>query len=286
MAATARRQSDSTSWTRTVLENLPEQRRTTQPEDTRPAYPAYRDLTEDVREAAARRVLDFYLRTTHTAAGLLDPHSVALPLDPPVPGSVTHPLPDYLAALAWVDTEYPNLMAALHAAGAQARHRTVCLLDGALLGFHYLWGLRRDRLTTWRAALHAAAHLPSADTNTHWLLSVGYADLGHYEEAIQCLQQALVSAERHHNLTDQAHTRYQLAQAWGRHGEHQQALDYATRAASLYRALDRPVWQGRALAEAGWYAARLGQYDTADAHLRAALALYRRHPDPLARRPS
>jgi tetratricopeptide (TPR) repeat protein len=237
----------------------------------------------EAAEAALGRVLDFYLHTTHSAARLLDPHSVALPLDPPAPGVVSQPLPDYPAALAWVDAEYANLMAALHTASVLGRYRSVYLLAGTLLGFHYLWGRHRDRLAAWQAALDAATQLPSAatDTNIHWFLSIGYTEQGRHDEAIECLRQALASAENQQDVTDEAHTHGQLAQAWGRRGDHRQALVHAGRAAELYRGLDRPVWEARALTEAGWYAAGLGRYDIADAYCQAALARYREHPDPL-----
>jgi hypothetical protein len=52
---------------------------------------AHCDLTNNVREAALRRVLDFDTHTTHTADRLVDPHRPSIRLDRPAPGTSSHP---------------------------------------------------------------------------------------------------------------------------------------------------------------------------------------------------
>ena len=59
-------------------------------------------LTDDVREAALRRVADFHLHTAHAADRLLDPVRPLLSPEPPAPGVHPHPLPDAAAAMAAV----------------------------------------------------------------------------------------------------------------------------------------------------------------------------------------
>jgi tetratricopeptide (TPR) repeat protein len=87
-------------------------------------------------------------------------------------------------------------------------------------------------------------------------------------------------AEKHHDTVQQAHTHQVLAMAWDRHGDRRQALAHATRTCDLYRALDRPVREAETLNQIAWYAARLGEFDTARTHCQAALTLWRRHePD-------
>nr|AGS49656.1 hypothetical protein [uncultured bacterium esnapd13] len=50
----------------------------------------------------------------------------------------------------------------------------------------------------------------------------------------------------------------------GRHWVH------ARRALELYRGLDLPMWEARALNGVGWCAAQLGDYDTPREHCQAA----------------
>jgi hypothetical protein len=69
---------------------------------------AHHDLTEDARNAALRRVLDFCTHTAHTAACLLYPQRPPIRLDPPAPGVGPLPLPDVPAAMAWLGHRTPR----------------------------------------------------------------------------------------------------------------------------------------------------------------------------------
>ncbi|MFC0430878.1 BTAD domain-containing putative transcriptional regulator [Kutzneria buriramensis] len=242
---------------------------------------AHHDQPEDVREAALRRVLDFYIHTAHTADRLLDPHRPGIRLDPPAPGTHPHPLPDAPAAMAWFATEHANLLAAQETAITHAWHGAVWQLAWTLTSFHLRRGRLHDQYAVCRAAVDAAEHLcdPATRSLAHRRLGVAYAELGQHEEAVGHLHQALALAEHHPDSTEQAHTHHLLAVVWERRGDDRRALDHATRALDLFRALNNPVWEARALNGVGWFAACLGHYDTARAHCQAALALHH-HDDP------
>ncbi|GGM90344.1 hypothetical protein GCM10011609_29130 [Lentzea pudingi] len=239
---------------------------------------AHSDLSDDMRKAALERVVGFYLHTAHTADRLLAPHRPPTLLGPPAPGTHPQPLPDHPAALAWLDTHHPHLLAAQHTAAAHHRHHAVRLLDWALHTFHQ----RRDELAVWQAAADAADHLPDPATRAqaHRLLGHAHAELGRHEQALGHLHQALALAEHHHDPTQQAHTHHALSCAWEQQGDDQQALDHARQALDLFRTLDQPVREAIALNAVGWHAARLGDYDTAREHCQAALTLHRHHHDP------
>ncbi|MEV8444207.1 tetratricopeptide repeat protein, partial [Actinosynnema sp. NPDC051121] len=241
-----------------------------------------RDLPADVRDAALRRVLDCYTHTAHAAARLLNPQRRPLGLEPPEPGARTHPLPDAAAALAWLDAEHPNLLAAQQAAAAHHRHHAVWQLAWALITFQARRAHLRDRLAVWRAALDAAGHLPdpAARIRAHRFLGVANVDLGRHDEAAEHLHQALDLAERHRDATEQALTHQTLARACERRGDDRSALLHATRALGFFRQLDQPVWVASALNDVGWCAARLGEYDTARSHCQDALALQRAQDNP------
>jgi tetratricopeptide (TPR) repeat protein len=240
------------------------------------------DIAEEARTAALRRVLDFHTHTAHAANRLLDPHHAPIQLDPPALGVHVQSLPDALAALAWLDAEHPVLLAAQHTATRHTWHQTVWQLAWSLNAFHTRRGHRHDHLAVWQAALHAADHLPDPTTRIHAHRRLGYAytDLGRHEEGIGHLHHALALAEEHHDTYQQAHTHRVLALAWELHGDDRQALEHATRALDLSRALDQPAGEAEALNGVGWYAARLGEFDTARTHCQAALVLHREHHDP------
>ncbi|ONI91392.1 transcriptional regulator, SARP family protein [Saccharothrix sp. ALI-22-I] len=241
------------------------------------------DLAEEVREAALARVLDFYTHTAHAADRLLYPHRLPAQLGTPGPGTRHHPLPDVPAALAWFDTEHPNLLAAQRTAAAHAQHHAVWRVAWTLSTFHTRRGHHHDELDVWLAALNAAAHLPDPTTHTvtHRYLGGAYTNLGRHREATEHLHQALALAEHHHDVLHQGHIRFYLAWASERRGDYRQALEHARRVLDLPWTHDQPVWKADALNQVGWHAARLGEYDTARTHCQAALTVHRRHHNPI-----
>ncbi|WP_447002344.1 AfsR/SARP family transcriptional regulator [Saccharothrix isguenensis] len=240
-----------------------------------------RELREDVRDAAMRRVIDFYTHTAHTADVLLDVHRGPVGPAPPAPGVHTHPLPDAASATAWFDSERACLLAAQRAAILLHHHRAVWWLALSSETFYHRRGHRHDRLTMWRAAAHAAAHLPNpvARILAHRKLGRVCADVGLHEEATEHLLHAINHAEEHHSPYEQAHAHQTFARILGR-CHPRKALHHATRALHLFLNLDVSLCQAHAYNAVGWYTAQLGRHDTARSHFRTALALHRQHHNP------
>ncbi|TQM77994.1 DNA-binding SARP family transcriptional activator [Saccharothrix saharensis] len=242
------------------------------------------ELPEEARQAALRRVLDFYTHTAHAADRLLYPHRLPVPLGTPGPGVRPHPLPDVPAALAWFDTEHANLLAAQHTAVTAGHHDAVWRIAWTLNTFHSRRGRLRDELAGWQAALDVATHLtdPTAHIAIHRHLGLAHAEVERHAEAAEHLHQALDRAARHHDVVHQGHILFDLAWAAERRGDLREALEHSRRALDLVVAHDDdyPVWRADALNQVGWHTARLGDHDTARAHCQAALALHRRHGNP------
>ena len=226
------------------------------------------------RQAALRRVVDFYTHTACRAEHLLTPHRAPIPLDLPVPGVHPHRLADAPAALAWFDAEHAVLLAAQQAAVACGWHASVWQLACSLITFHIRRGRRHDQVAVWQAALDAAAHLPDPSTRmfAHRRLGSAVAELGRHDEGIAHLRQAVALAEEHHDLDQQAETHRILAWAWEQQGDNRQAVEHATRTLDLARALGQPVREAEALNQLGWYLAQLGEFDPARIRCLAVLA--------------
>ena len=241
---------------------------------------AHQELPESVRESALRRVVDFYLHTAQTADQCLHPHPTPIPTDPPAPGCLNHPIPDTAAALTWFDTEHSCLLGAQQTALTRDWHQVVWNLAWSVSTFHDRRGHHHDRLAVWQAAFTSAAYIPipAARIDAHRHLGYAYAEVDRHDDAVHHLNQALTLAEHRHD--HQARIHGMLAWAWGRQGEDRRALEHATHARNLYRTLDNPMSEAISLNLVGWYAAQLGEYDTAREHCQAALVLQRRHhPD-------
>jgi DNA-binding SARP family transcriptional activator/tetratricopeptide (TPR) repeat protein len=195
--------------------------------------------TQPERQAALRRLFDFYLHTVDTAARSLYPEKLRLPL----PTVATRPEPqlsfgDYAEALTWLDAERPNLVAAVQYAAEHGPRPMAWLLADALRGYFYL----RMYTVDWLAVAHAA----------------------------------LSAARTDGELKAQAAAHISLADLDWRHSLHRQATEHYVRALASCRETDWVEGQAAVLGNLGTVYWQLGRLATAAKHYREALALNRR----------
>ena len=239
---------------------------------------AEREHDSAERDAALRRVLDFYTHTAHDADLLLHPYRKPIGLEPTTSGDRSYGPTDDPQAMAWFRAEHLNLLAAQHSAAAHGRHKTVWQVAWSLVAFHCRRGDYHNSLSMWQSALDAAHHLPDpARTIAHLQVAHAHAELGHHEEALEHARQALVRADENRDFAGQARAHREFAWAWQRRGDYPRALRDASRALDLFRLAGEPIWEATLHNDVGWYAAHLGDYDTARAHCEAALEIYQRH---------
>jgi DNA-binding SARP family transcriptional activator len=165
-------------------------------------YAADRARREDStaeRKAAVRRLIDWYLSQVDAAARLLYPEILRLPAavaPAPEPQSVfgTH-----AEALAWVDTERTNLVAAMEVAAETGPHALAWRLADGLRGYFHLRMCAVDWLSGARAALAAAVRdrEPAAEAaaelslgDLHWRISRYPAAIEHYGRAAEAAGRA------------------------------------------------------------------------------------------------
>jgi tetratricopeptide (TPR) repeat protein len=246
------------------------------------AATAEREIPEEAREAALRRVLDFYLYTAHAAGRLLEPDVPLLHRDLPTTAVEVWPLSDADAAMDWLNVEHRNLMAAQHTAAILGWHHTVWALAAALSTFHLRSGDHQHELAAWRTALDAADQLgdPAVRTGVHWHLGRVYNQMRRHDEAVHHFLVALDLAEEHGNLTDQGHVHLQLSREWNGWGDSRRGLEHATQALALFRTIGPPLLEASAHIVACWCHLLLEDYDTARTHCRHALRLIENvHPE-------
>lgn len=235
------------------------------------------------REAALRRVVDFYTDTAGAGARSLAPHQPAPGTGEPVPGAVGLPLSEPAEATAWFDAEHTNLLAAQQAARDHGWDAPVCRLAWALDPYHRRGGHLEHQSAVWQLAVAAAERLPDAAmrAQAHQMLGDAYAVLGRTADALRHLDQALGLAELADDTAAQGEILHSLGGAWERHGDDRLALEHAHRALLVFRTLGDTYRQARALNGVGWLQTRLGELTEGGANCRAALALMRGHPsDP------
>lgn len=241
---------------------------------------AQQDLPEQARNAALRRLVDFYLHTSYTGHNHLNPRFERLQLDRPVPGCQPQRLPDPMVAMTWFDAEHACLLATHYLGAERGWHRQVWQLTWCLSSFHFRRGYLRDQLAVCRAGLESANRLddPTSQTLAHLHLGVAYARIGKHALALEHLQRAVSLAERAGDVTHQAAAHFSLSHAWEHGGDYRQALKHATHALRLYQTLDNhPIEVAQVLDGVGYYSARLGNYAEARSRCEDALALHRRY---------
>nr|CEL19790.1 transcriptional regulator, SARP family [Kibdelosporangium sp. MJ126-NF4]CTQ97015.1 transcriptional regulator, SARP family [Kibdelosporangium sp. MJ126-NF4] len=238
-------------------------------------------LPEDVRLAALRRLVDFYLHTAYSAERLLEPHRDPIPLGPPVDGCQPQPLDEEDAALAWLDIEYPNLLAAQRLAVQQGWHAHIWQLAWTMDTFHLRRGHRPHHLTAWRAGVAAAEASgdPHATVLAYRCVGRVSGRAGLHGEAMTYLRKGLAVAEQIGDIPAQAHIHTTISWSWDQEGDLVQALAHATHALPLFRRSGDSVKEAWALNGVGWLHGRLGHHDQARVSCQAALELYRRHGD-------
>lgn len=241
-------------------------------------------LSRPDRDAALRRLTDFYLHTGYAADRQLEPTRSPAALAGPAPGAQPLPIADAAAALTWFDAEHPGLLAVQRRAAAAGEHRLVWQVSWVLGSYLHRRGRLDDYLTSWRSGVAAAAVLadPGLQALAHRGLGEAYAFGDRHDEAIDQLRRALELNRRINDRSAEAITHRVLARAHSKRGDDEAALRHAIRALRMFEADDDVDRQANAHNGVGWYATRLGRYDQAHTHLQAALALAHRRANRVA----
>ena len=230
------------------------------------------------RRAATIRLLDHYTHTAHTAARLLYParDPMPLPLPPPAPGATPEQPTSQRAALTWLATEHPVLLATQRFAAGVGFDTHAWQLARALDTFLDRQGHWHDLASAWQTALAAADRLGdrTGTAHAHRLLAHASTQLRGYDQAHTHLSYALHLHTKAGDLGRQAHTHLDLCRLWERQDRSDRALDHAQQALTLYRATGHHSYgQADALNAVGWCFARLGDHTQALTHCQQALTL-------------
>jgi tetratricopeptide (TPR) repeat protein len=239
------------------------------------AEQAQADDTDAGRTAALRRTLDHYVHTAHRAAMLLSPTKAPITLSPPLPGTEPERMASDTEALAWLDADYPVLLAVIAMAATSGLDRCAWQLPYALSEFLPRRGHWQAYVTTQDTAVAAAHRLGDLEAEARARRELGYAHgmLGSYQEADVHLQRALDLYLEVGDRSSEAVTNIMLAHLLGWQDRNREARDQARRALEISRAEGHPGAMANALNTMGWYGALLGDHQAALAHCEEALEI-------------
>ncbi|WP_426505655.1 tetratricopeptide repeat protein [Dactylosporangium sp. McL0621] len=229
---------------------------------------------EPGRRAARQRLLEHYLSGLDAAAHLLYPEKLRMPLPPREPPVA---LAGHAQALAWIDAERPNLVAAVRDAAEHGPRAATWLLADALRGYFHLRVHTIDWLTVAHASLAGArsAQEPAAEAVSHLSIADAHWRRSRHDLAVEHFQQALAASRRTDWAQCQATILGNLGAVHWQSGHLRAAGDRIAEALALNRRTGWLAGQAVNLGNLGLVRMQAGQLAVAAGHFREALELSR-----------
>ncbi|WP_188317078.1 AfsR/SARP family transcriptional regulator [Solihabitans fulvus] len=233
----------------------------------------------DDRAEAVGRLADFYLRHTDAAARLLYPEKVRLP----IPGAAGTAFRDHREAVAWLDAERGNLIAAVTDAAGDGRRESAWLLGNALRGYLELRRYNVDGLAVARVALAAADTEGDLRARTALRLDLGraHAFAGFLDEAAEHYTAALALSRRAEWPDGEADALARVAHTRWEDGQRDVGIACYEQALEINRRIDRTAGQANNLNNLGVLRWQLGQFAAAVECADRAMELYRQVGSPV-----
>jgi tetratricopeptide (TPR) repeat protein len=244
------------------------------------AYAADRAVAEepaDLRDAAVRRILAWYLHTVDAVAQMVSPYRYRIPLPDGERAGPPLTFTSLDQALDWCEMERANLLAATRQAALSGLYEFAWQLPTASLGFFNRRTYWADWVETHQIALASARQIGDRRGEAMVLnnLGIGYARrlTG---DAIGCFQQAMDIRREIGDRPGEAQTAANLADTYLRTDRVGEALDLLNRALDIHRQEGHQYGEGVALNNLGEVFLAKGRADEAVATLDQARDIFAR----------
>lgn len=229
------------------------------------------------RIEAVARLYAFTLHTVHAAVDVVKPGGLRLPRDGSPAGVAPRRFADRDEAVAWLDAERGNLVAAVTVAADNGPRRAAYLLADALRGYFWACALVVDWLAVAQAGLIAAA--AEGDERAQASAELGLGDcrarFGEYRDAIAHGTRALLLARRTGWQEVEAAALNNLGIAYSRAGRLQAASRHLSRALAVKRRIGAVPAQASTLVNLSTVYWEMGQLERAAGHAGQAGQIYR-----------
>lgn len=225
--------------------------------------------TIEQRTEAISRLLQYDLATSGAAVSYLDPETTS----PQASNAFT----DRTTALAWLETERPNLTAAVALAAATGHDNYARDLAISLYTFFDLRKYWIDWTTTHNFALTSARELGDRNGESVILNNLGraYRELRLFNEAISCNEQALVIFRETNNRRGQGLALNNIGNSYSELRRFDEAIDCYQQARMIFQEIADHQMEGRTLNNIGNDYARLERFDEAIQYHEQALLIFR-----------
>jgi tetratricopeptide (TPR) repeat protein len=232
--------------------------------------------TATARHDALTRLLDYYLHAAGAAMNVVFPVGREHRPHAPAHGRPDVPMAGAGDAIAWLDAERANLVAA----GARAAHDDwpahAGRLAATLSAYLYDYGHHTDAVTLHTQALQASRRAGDQAGEARTLTNLAWVNFrqGRYRQAGEHARRALDICRSAGDRYGQARALNVLGNLCSRQHDFAHAHEHFRRALGLYRELGERAGETHALGNLGIVYERQGRYEPARDHLRQALDLY------------
>jgi tetratricopeptide (TPR) repeat protein len=233
--------------------------------------------SEESRAEAAKRLLRWYVRTAGNAALAMNPRRRHPELDFDAPHGEPLAFDGYDCALAWLDLEHANLVAATVRAAELGLDELAWKIPILLFDLFNLRAHHADAVAAHEAGLAAARRLGDQAAEG-WLLShlsVAHSNAEHPDESIACLRAALEIDKATGNRPSEAVNLVNLGFAYFVQRKFELCVATLEAAAAVAAETGHRVAEAAALANTGEAYKELGRYEEAAAMAKRALAVHR-----------
>lgn len=249
------------------------------------AYAADRAQERDTGvelEAAAHRMLDYYLHTAAAASQALDPGQETMTLGPPQRGVTPEVITDGDQALAWFAAEHEVLLAIIAQVAEPGFAAYALRLPWAMVCFLQRNGQFHDLADSQRAALACAERVgdQAGQARTHRHLGGAYTELGQADLAHSHLTRAVELSRRLEDQAEEARAHLCLSVLFEHEHQLPDAFSSSLRAVSLAETVGDVLLQAKAFNNIGYHHGVLGDIREGIANCQRALDLVRKigHP--------
>jgi tetratricopeptide (TPR) repeat protein/DNA-binding SARP family transcriptional activator len=239
---------------------------------------AHAAATADPTQGAVlERLLDYYRHTASVAMDAAYPYERGDRPQFPFAHTPVPDLPDDTAALSWLDTELPNLLAAARYAADHGRPAHLLHLSNFLHWHLRIRGRYHDAVTLHQQALATAHASGDQAGQLDALIGLGTSHFaqGRHSRAAEHHQQALQLARGTGDRPNETNALLGLGHIHVRQGRHTQAADCYRRALQLARTTGHRPNETTALRGLGEIHRIQGRYPQATDHYQQALRLAR-----------
>lgn len=241
-------------------------------------YARERSLAEDTKpeqELAIRRLLSWYLARVDDAAKRLYPHTLRLSAPPPEFELADLEFENHAAALAWLEAERPNLVAAISYAAEHGPHAVASLLADSLRGYFLLRRYGIDWLAVAHDGLRASVQAGDSLGEAFAHLGLGLAcwSQGRYEDSIKHYTASLGASRMARSVACRAAALTNLGIVYCEIGRLREAADRYVEALRLKKQLGLP--SANLHTNLGGLYREMGLLDEAEFHCRQAVQIQR-----------